>query len=97
MREANTYDFSLLILLAVIWGSSFFNIKIASFSYEPITLALVRVLFAIIPLLILCKIKSIKIEAFKKDWKIYALIGFCNITLPFIFIAIIYLLIYYLY
>ena len=50
MREANTYDFSLLILLAVIWGSSFFNIKIASFSYEPITLALVRVLFAIIPL-----------------------------------------------
>ena len=62
MREANTYDFSLLILLAVIWGSSFFNIKIASFSYEPITLALVRVLFAIIPLLILCKIKSIKIE-----------------------------------
>ena len=32
MREANTFDLSLLILLAVIWGSSFFNIKIASWS-----------------------------------------------------------------
>ena len=29
MREANTFDFSLLILLAIIWGSSFFNIKLA--------------------------------------------------------------------
>ena len=39
MREANTFDLSLLILLAVIWGSSFFNIKIATYSYDPITLS----------------------------------------------------------
>ena len=62
MREANTFDLSLLILLAIIWGSSFFNIKIATYSYDPITLALVRVIFASIPLLILCKISRIKIE-----------------------------------
>jgi len=43
MREANSFDIFLLILLALIWGSSFFNIKIATYSYEPITLALVRV------------------------------------------------------
>ena len=47
MREANTFDLSLLILLAIIWGSSFFNIKIATYSYDPITLALVRVIFDI--------------------------------------------------
>ncbi len=88
MREANTKDIFLLILLAIIWGSSFFNIKIASYSYEPITLALVRVFFALIPLFILCNLKKIKIEAFSKEWKIYALIGFCNITLPFILIAV---------
>ena len=69
MREANTKDIFLLILLAIIWGSSFFNIKIASYSYEPITLALVRVFFAIIPLLILCNLKRIKIEAFTKNGK----------------------------
>ena len=88
MREANTIDLSLLILLAVIWGSSFFNIKIATYSYDPITLALVRVIFASIPLLILCKITGIKIEAFGKNWNWYALIGLCNIAIPFVLIAI---------
>ena len=88
MREANTFDLSLLILLAVIWGSSFFNIKIATYSYEPITLALVRVIFASVPLLILCRFKKIKIEAFSKNWNWYALIGLCNIAIPFVLIAI---------
>ena len=88
MKEANTFDLSLLILLAVIWGSSFFNIKIATYSYDPITLALVRVIFASIPLLILCKISKIRIEAFSKNWNWYALIGLCNIAIPFVLIAI---------
>ena len=88
MREANTFDLSLLILLAVIWGSAFFNIKIATYSYEPFTLALVRVIFASIPLLLLCKFKKIKIEAFADNWKLYALIGLCNISIPFVLIAI---------
>ena len=88
MREANSFDLSLLILLAVIWGSSFFNIKIATYSYDPITLALVRVIFASIPLLILCKMNGIKIEAFNKNWNWYALIGLCNIAIPFVLIAI---------
>ena len=88
MREANKLDFTLLIILAIIWGSSFFNIKIATYSYEPITLALVRVIFASIPLLILCKLKNIKIEAFNKNWSWYALIGLLNIAIPFVLIAI---------
>ncbi|MAH89734.1 MAG: EamA family transporter [Candidatus Pelagibacter sp.] len=87
MREANSFDIFLLILLGLIWGSSFFNIKIATYSYEPITLALVRVIFASLPLILLCKLKSIKIEAFSKEWKRYALIGLCNIAIPFILIA----------
>ena len=60
MREANTFDLFLLILLAINLGIIFFNIKIATYSYDPITLALVRVIFASIPLLILCKIKGIR-------------------------------------
>ena len=88
MREANSFDVFLLILLGLIWGSSFFNIKIATYSYAPITLALVRVAFASAPLILLCKFKKIKIEAFSKEWKNYALIGLCNIAIPFILIAI---------
>ena len=89
MREAKTFDITLLTLLGVIWGSSFFNIKIATYSYEPFTLKLlIRVLFASIPLIILCKLKSIKIEAFSKNWKPYSIIGLCNIAIPFTLIAI---------
>ena len=88
MREANTFDIFLLTLLGLIWGSSFFNIKIATLSYEPFTLALVRVLFACLPLLLICYIKKIKILAFKSGWKWYALIGLCNIAIPFTLIAI---------
>ena len=69
-------------------GSSFFNIKIATYSYDPITLALVRVVFASLPLLILCKIKKIQLEAFSINWRLYALIGLCNIAIPFVLIAI---------
>ena len=58
--------YHLLILLAIIWGSSFFNIKIATYSYDPITLALVRVIFASIPLLILCKLKKLKLRLLVK-------------------------------
>ena len=88
MREANTLDLTLLVLLAIIWGSAFFNIKIATYSYDPITLALVRVIFASIPLIILCKLKKIRIEAFGKNWNRYALIGLTNIAIPFVLIAI---------
>jgi drug/metabolite transporter (DMT)-like permease len=88
MRETSTKDLSLLLLLSIIWGSAFFNIKIATYSYDPFTLALVRVIFASIPLVILCKIKKVKIEAFNKNWRWYALIGLCNIVIPFVLIAI---------
>jgi len=88
MREANKIDLTLLIILAVIWGSAFFNIKIATYSYEPFTLALVRVIFASLPLLLLCKFKGIQIEAFSKNYRLYALIGLCNIAIPFVLIAV---------
>ena len=88
MKEAKAFDLFLLLLLGVIWGSSFFNIKIASDSYDPFTLALVRVIFASIPLAFLCWYKKIKIKAFSNQWKNYAMIGGCNIAIPFTLIAI---------
>ena len=88
MREAKTFDVLLLVILGLIWGSSFFNIKIASYSYDPFTLAFIRVVFAFFPLYALCLYKKIHILAFNKDWKSYSIIGLCNIAIPFILIAI---------
>ncbi len=87
MREPKTVDVLLLILLGAIWGSAFFNIKIATYTYDPITLVFVRVFFALVALSFYCLYKNVKILAFSKDWKIYALVGLTNITIPFLLIA----------
>ena len=88
MKEAKATDILLLLLLGVIWGSSFFNIKIATYSYEPYTLALVRVALATVTMLVVSFYYKVKIYAFSRNWKIYALVGVCNITIPFSLIAI---------
>jgi len=88
MRQAKATDVFLLVLLGAIWGSSFFNIKIATYSYEPYTLALIRVVLATLPMLVVSYFYKIKILAFSKNWKIYALVGLCNLTIPFSLIAI---------
>ena len=88
MKEAKATDIFLLLLLGAIWGSSFFNIKIATYSYEPYTLALIRVILATFTMLAVSYLYKVKIYAFSKSWKIYALVGICNITIPFSLIAI---------
>ena len=87
MREPKTIDVLLLILLGAIWGSAFFNIKIATYTYDPITLVFVRIFFALMALGIYCIYRNVKILAFSKNWKIYALVGLTNITIPFLLIA----------
>ena len=37
---------------------------------------------------VMCLIRNIKIQAFSKNWKVYALVGVCNLTIPFSLIAI---------
>ena len=87
MRQPKLSDYLLLILLALIWASAFFNIKIATYSFGPITIAFLRVFFGAIPVLLLCYYKKIKIEAFSKDWYWFAMIGFINLVAPFFLIA----------
>ena len=87
MKQPSLFDYGLLALLALIWASAFFNIKIATYSFGPITIAFLRVFFGAIPVLLLCYYKNIKIEAFSKDWYWFALIGFINLVAPFFLIA----------
>ena len=87
MSQPKLLDYLLLILLALIWASAFFNIKIATYSFGPITIAFLRVFFGAIPVLLLCYYKKIKIEAFSKDWYWFAMIGFINLVAPFFLIA----------
>ena len=87
MRQPKIIDYALLTFLALIWSSAFFNIKIATYSFGPVTIALGRVFFGAIPVLLLCLYKKIKIEAFSKDWHWFAMIGFINLVAPFFLIS----------
>ena len=87
MREPKIIDYVLLTILALIWSSAFFNIKIATYSYGPVTIAFLRTLFGAIPVVGLCLFKKIKIEAFSKDWYWFAVIGIVNLVIPFFLIA----------
>ena len=87
MKQPKLLDYVLLTVLALIWASAFFNIKIATYSFGPVTIAFLRVFFGAIPVLLLCYFKNIKIEAFSKDWHWFAMIGFINLVAPFFLIA----------
>ena len=87
MRQPKLIDYFLLTILSLIWASAFFNIKIATYSFGPVTIAFLRVLFGAIPVLLLCYFKNIKVEAFSKDWHWFAIIGFINLVAPFFLIA----------
>ncbi len=87
MHKASLKDFFLLIALAAIWGSAFFNIKIASADYTPMALAFGRIFFAAVVMVIYCLIRGIRIEAFGENWIWYATIGLINLVLPFFFIS----------
>ena len=87
MRQPSVTDYIFLVVLALIWASAFFNIKIATYSYGPVTIAFLRILLGAIPVVGLCFFKKIKIEAFSKDWYWFAAIGIINLVIPFFLIA----------
>ena len=87
MRQPTITDYIFLVVLALIWASAFFNIKIATYSYGPVTIAFLRILLGAIPVIGLCFFKKIKIEAFSKDWYWFAAIGIINLVIPFFLIA----------
>ena len=87
MKQPSLTDYIFLVVLALIWASAFFNIKIATYSYGPVTIAFLRILLGAIPVVGLCFFKKIKIEAFSKDWYWFASIGIINLVIPFFLIA----------
>ena len=87
MRKPKLVDYLLLTILSLIWASAFFNIKIATYSFGPVTIGFLRSFLGAMPVLILCFYKNIKIEAFSKDWKWFAIIGLVNLAIPFMLIS----------
>ncbi len=90
MKKPSIKSYTLLLTLAAIWGSAFFNYKIVLKSFDFFVLAGGRLFFASFFLFFLFIIffKSIEFKLlFSKKFYIFFIIGFTNYVLPFCLIA----------
>ena len=73
-------DWLLMLLLAIVWGASFIFIKRAVEIYEPIQMAMWRMVLAMLVYLPFAFIYWKKINW--KNWKYYALVAFLGSAIP---------------
>ena len=66
MRQPKLIDYILLTVLALIWASAFFNIKIATYSFGPVTIAFLRVFLEQFQFYFFVITKILKLKLFLK-------------------------------
>src|SRR6266851_3113113 len=81
-------DWSLLALLSVLWGGSFFFNGVALKELPPLTVVLLRATLAAIILLPLLGVYRIRFPADLSGWKPFFTIAFLNNVLPFSLIVV---------
>ena len=72
-----------LLLLSAIWGASYMLIKIGVATIEPLTFAMVRVLFGTLTLLGIALARRQALPRAARDWGRFAFVGVFNILVPF--------------
>lgn len=77
-----------LVLLSIIWGTSFLFIKLLLDDLPPAAVVFGRCFFGFISLMIFVVFARKKINLKQLPWKILILVGFINNALPWLFICI---------
>ena len=80
-------NWGLLLLLALLWGSSFFFYKILVATLPPVTVVLGRVGIAAVAMNLWLLVSGQKMPLSDGRWRRFLLLGFLNNVLPFILIA----------
>lgn len=80
-------EWSLILLLSVIWGGSFFFIGVAVKELPPLTIVLGRVFLGSSLLLLFAYIKGHKIPSSLKIWGLFLVMGCLNNVIPFCLIV----------
>src|SRR6185437_15656110 len=83
----NARNWGLLLLLALLWGSSFFFYKILVAALAPVTVVLGRVGLAAIAMTVWLLAQGQAMPRGRRLWRRFLLLGFLNNVLPFILIA----------
>ncbi len=80
-------DYALLVLLAVLWGSSYAFIKIAVETVPPLTTIAIRALLASLILIAVAKAQGHRLDAVRGHWPALLIQALLNSILPFTLIA----------
>jgi len=80
-------DWLAFIALSLAWGSSFFWIKIAVEEVGPFTLVAWRLLFGILGLLVVVRLRRPEWPTEKKIWIALLVLGLSNTAIPFVLIS----------
>ena len=87
IRKPTTTDLSLLLLLALVWASSFLAIKLVVVDTGPLWLATIRVVVAFIVLLPFAIYKGFVWPNTIREWKLVLLVMALNVVVPFFLIS----------
>jgi len=82
-RTMNAREWGLLLLLALIWGSSFFFVAIALWELPPLTVVAMRVAIAAVVLHIVIRLMGIALPMTRAAWTSFLIMGIINNVIPF--------------
>lgn len=86
MAQVQKTDWLLLVLVSIIWGSSFILIKKGLLAFDPIEVAALRLAWAFVALLPLASKRLNNLK--KSDWKFVAIVGVVGSAIPALLFAI---------
>ncbi len=80
-------EWALLILLAAVWGGSFFFVAVAVKEFPPLTVVLLRVALAALTLHVLVRLFRVALPRAPQIWGALFVMGFVNNAVPFTLIV----------
>jgi drug/metabolite transporter (DMT)-like permease len=82
-RPMNATEWALLLLLALLWGGSFFFGKVALAAVPPLTLVVLRTGLAALALLIYLAVSGQRLPTSLTVWRGFLIMGLLNNAIPF--------------
>ena len=86
-RTMTAFEWALLVVLSVLWGTSFLFITIAAHDLPPLSIAAVKVALAAMALLLAMRLRGIALPRAGRTWRAFAIMGLFNDAGPFVLIA----------
>jgi drug/metabolite transporter (DMT)-like permease len=86
-RQMGGVEWSLLLLLAVLWGGSFFFVEVAVRELPPLTIVVTRVALGAVTLVVLGRLMGLRLPTGRRLWGTFLVMGLLNNVIPFTLIV----------